>query len=140
MSYFVFSIFVKNEKCNLETHISIFSVTLKRKVKCWNKNSIFYFFWRQGQAAVFNPCTESAIQFSLKLEWKKTFLCISIPFQNWKLKKDISFSIFHFQFFFENWKIKPLFFVFQFSFYFKRQNYQCSALIKLTLMWVYPLM
>ena len=31
MSYFVFSISVKNEKWNLETHISIFSVTLKRK-------------------------------------------------------------------------------------------------------------
>ena len=31
MSYFVFSIFVKNEKWNLETHISIFSDTLKRK-------------------------------------------------------------------------------------------------------------
>ena len=31
MSYFAFSIFVKKEKSNLETHISIFSVTLKRK-------------------------------------------------------------------------------------------------------------
>ena len=31
MSYFAFSISIKNEKGNLETHISIFSVTLKRK-------------------------------------------------------------------------------------------------------------
>ena len=34
MSYFLFSFFVKNEKWNLETHISIFSVTLKRIQQC----------------------------------------------------------------------------------------------------------
>ena len=42
--YFIFSIFVKKEKWNLENHISIFSVTLKRKEKYWNKNSIFCLF------------------------------------------------------------------------------------------------
>ena len=44
VSYFVFSIFGKNETWNLETHISVFSVTLKRKVLHWCNNSIFTYF------------------------------------------------------------------------------------------------
>ena len=35
MPHSVFSIFVKNEKWKLETHISIFSATLKRKSEIW---------------------------------------------------------------------------------------------------------
>ena len=60
--------------------------------------------------------------FRLKLKWKRAFLRMSISIQNWKLKKDISFSIFNFQFLFKNWKIKSSIFVFQFSFYFEILN------------------
>ena len=45
--------------------------------------------------------------FILKLEWKRTFLGISISNQNWKLKNDKNFN---FQFFLE----KNPFFIFQF--------------------------
>ena len=42
MPYFVFSVSVKNKKSNLETRISTFSVTIKRKVKYRNKDTIFF--------------------------------------------------------------------------------------------------
>ena len=68
--------------------------------------------------------------FILKLEWKRTFLCISISFQNWKLKMVNSFSIFNFQFLFEYLKKKTL--VFRFSIFILFQNAKLR-LIKLTL-------
>ena len=54
MSYFVFSIFVKNEKSNLETHISIFRATLKRKNEILGiKIQFSIYFEVVFQAAVF---------------------------------------------------------------------------------------
>ena len=45
--------------------------------------------------------------FILKLEWKMTFLNISISIQNWKLKNDKKFLL-------ENWKLKIHFSFFNF--------------------------
>ena len=69
-------------------------------MKYWNKNSIFYLFWRQGQAANPNPCTESAIQFSVQNCKRKGHFNFQFSNKNWKMKiKNFlyHFSIFNFE-------------------------------------------
>ena len=76
MSYFVFSISVENEKWNLETRISIFSITLKRKsenqveVFCNFPNFYFQFLKKMnGHLGIHinNPSKDLLMKFNTEL-------------------------------------------------------------------------
>ena len=104
-----FSIFIENRNWDLKFVFRFDNENEKRK-----KKTKLYFILKQKSNVPFDPRIQSVHRkchsiFRLKLEWKRAFLRISISIQNWKLKKDISFSIFNFQFLFKKWKIRFVF-------------------------------
>ena len=92
---------MKDEKwtSNLNFNIQLFW-KLKNHFNSFNP---WIIRWSKGDQSVHRKCHSI---FILKLEWKRTFLCISISIQieNWKMIKNFQFSISNFCLKIKNWK------------------------------------
>ena len=81
------------------------------------KFSKFVLFWNQKRNYTFIRALKVPFNFLIKIEMEKDFFCISISFQDWKLRKDIFI-----------WKLKNKICVFRFPIFILFQNTKLTAL------------